>query len=199
MFVQVIKGRTTDAAALRARGEQWRDEVRPGAVGYLGGTFGVADDGTFLVIARFADEAAARASSDRPEQTAWWEETAKLIDGEATFRESSDTSTLFGGPSDEATFVQVMDGTVSDRAKAEAFETSEMEAQLRAARPDLLGSLRVWFDGGSYIEAAYFTSEEDARKGETSDEFAGPQEEYTALFGEMTFTDLRDPQHTGPA
>ena len=199
MFVQVIKGRTKDAAALRARGEGWGEELRPGATGYLGGTFGIADDGTFFVIARFADEAAAQANSERPEQGAWFEETAKLFDGEPSFRESTDVSELFGGGSDDAGFVQVMEGTVSDRAKAEAFETPEMEAELHAARPDLLGGLRVWFDGGSYVEAAYFTSEADARKGESSSEFAGPQEEYMALFGEMSFTDLRDPLLDGPA
>jgi hypothetical protein len=199
MFVQVIKGRTNDAAALRARGDGWRDEVRPGATGYLGGTFGIAEDGTFLILARFADEAAAKANSERPEQSAWWEGTASLIDGEATFRESSDVATMFDGGSDQATFVQVMEGKVADRAKAEGFETPEMEAQLHAARPDLLGSVRVWFPDDSFVEAAYFTSEEDARKGEASPDFAGPQEEYMALFGDMTFLDLRDPQLTGPA
>jgi hypothetical protein len=199
MFVQVIKGRTNDAAALRARGDGWRDEVRPGATGYLGGTFGIAEDGTFLILARFADEAAAKANSDRPEQSAWWEGTAPLIDGEATFRESSDVATMLDGGSDQAGFVQVMEGQVADRAKAEAFETPEMEAQLHAARPDLLGSVRVWFPDDSFVEAAYFTSEDDARKGEASADFAGPQEEYMALFGDMTFLDLRDPQLTGPA
>lgn len=199
MFVQVIKGRTSDAAALRARGQQWQRELRPGATGYLGGTFGIAEDGTFFILARFADDVAAKASSDRPEQGAWWAETAGLIEGEATFRESSDVSTMFGGGSDGATFVQIMEGKVADRAKAEAFETPEMEAQLRAARPDLLGSLRVWFADGSFVEAAYFTSETDARAGEAKGDFAGPQEEFMALFGAMTFTDLRDPELTGPA
>ena len=198
MFVQVIKGRTTDAKALRARADAWAEELRPGAKGYLGGTFGIADDGTFFVFARFADEAAAKANSDRPEQSAWWEETAKLLDGEATFRESSDITTLFDGGSDDAGFVQVMEGTVSDRAKAEGFETSELEAQLRTARPDLLGALRAWFDGGSYAEAAYFTSEAEARKGEAS-EGGGPPPEYLEAFGPMTYTDLRDVQLTGPA
>lgn len=199
MFVQVIQGRTTDAAALRARGERWASEMRPGAAGYLGGTFGVADDGTFVILARFADAAAAKTNSDRPEQGAWWAETAPLIEGEATFRESTDVTTLFGGGSDSAGFVQIMEGTVSDRAKAEAFETPELEAQLRSARPDLLGSLRVWFDGGAFLEAAYFTSEADARTGETSAEFAASQADYMALFGDMTFTDLHDPHLTGPA
>jgi hypothetical protein len=199
MFVQVITGRTTDPAALRARGERWDADLRPGATGYLGGTVGFSDDGRFVTLARFVDEVAAATNSERPEQGAWWAETAALIDGEATFRESSDVSTLHDGGSDSAGFVQIMEGTVSDRAKAESFETPELEAQLLASRPDLLGSIRVWFDGGAYLEAAYFTSEADARAGEASPEFQGPQEDYTALFGEMTFTDLRDLQLTGPA
>ncbi len=40
---------------------------------------------------------------------------------------------------------------------------------------------------------AYFTSEEAARKGESSPDFAAPQQEYTDLFSEMTFSDIRDP------
>jgi hypothetical protein len=196
MFVQVIKGRTTDAAAVREHSDRWVREVRPGAVGFLGGTVGVAEDGTVLAMARFEDDAAAKANAERPEQSAWWESLAKVLDGEPTFRESSDTSTLFDGPSPAATFVQVMEGTVPDRAKAEATETAEMEAQLRTARPDLLGALRVWFDGGDYVEAAYFTSEEDARKGESSEDFQPPQEDYAAVFGDLTFLDLRNPQHT---
>ena len=85
MFVQVIKGRTSDAEAVRERGEVWAADVRPGAEGFLGSTVGVADDGTFFAIVRFEDEASAMANSQRPEQTAWWEETAKGFDGEPSF------------------------------------------------------------------------------------------------------------------
>jgi hypothetical protein len=198
MFVQVIKGRTHDAAGIRRQSERWRDELRPGAAGFLGVTGGVADDGTFIALARFADEAAARANSNRPEQGAWWAETAKLLDGEPTFRESSDIDTLFDGGSDDAGFVQVMEGTITDRAKFEAMETPELLAELRAARPDLIGSVRVWLPGGAFVEAAYFTSEADARSGESSAEFSGPEEEFAAQFGDMTFIDLRDPFLTGP-
>jgi len=193
MFVQVIKGHTSDREGLRRQLERWRTDLKPGAVGFEGSTVGVADDGTLIAIARFSDAKAAQKNSDRPEQGEWWQETEKLLDGPATFRESSDTSTLFGGGSNDAGFVQVMEGTVTDRAKAEAMENPEMEEQLRAARPDLIGGHRVWFDDGSYVEAAYFTSEAEARKNEQSAEFAGPQQEYMALFGEMTFTDLREP------
>jgi hypothetical protein len=86
-----------------------------------------------------------------------------------------------------------MEGTVADRARVEALETPEMLDQLRTARPDLVGGVRVWFEGGAYAAAAYFTSEEEARKGESSTEFEGPAEEYGALFGDVTYIDLRRP------
>lgn len=193
MFVQVIKGTTNDPAGLQKRSDQWRDDIRPGAAGFLGSTGGVAADGTFILFARFADEAAARANSARPEQGAWWAETAELFDGAPTFRESNDVALLFDGGSDAAGFVQVMEGTVSDRAKAEAFETTELLEQLRRARPDLIGSVRAWFADGSFAEMAYFTSESAARSGEASADFEGPQQAYADLFTGMTFTDLRDP------
>ena len=107
-------------------------------------------------------------------------------------------TTTFDGGSDDAGFVQIMAGSVTDRVKAEAMETPELLEQLRAARPDLLGGVRVWFDDGSFVEAAYFTSEEDARKGEASSEFTGPGEDFAAVYGEMTFTDLRDPLLISP-
>ena len=193
MFVQVIKGRTNDPAGLRRQLDRWRAELKPGAVGFEGSTVGIAEDGTFIALARFTDAGAAQKNSDRPEQGAWWTETSKYFDGEPTFRESTDTTTLLGGGSNNAGFVQIMEGTVKDRTKAEALETPELLDQLRAARPDLLGSHRVWFDDGTYIEAAYFTSEADARKGEQSPDFTGPQADYIEQFGQPTFTDLRDP------
>lgn len=196
MFVQVIKGRATDPAAMQAAGQRWTDEVRPGAVGYVGGTSGVAEDGTFVIIARFEDEASARKNSDRPEQSAWWASVEPLLDGTATFRETSDVSLLFDGPSTDATFVQVMEGTAPDPDAARATETPELAEQLRAARPDLLGGIRLWFDGGDYVEAAYFTSEADARAGETSGDFQEGQAEFAARFGEPSFLDLRDVHHS---
>jgi hypothetical protein len=195
MYVQVIKAKAKDPAAVLAQGQRWDQEVRPGAVGHVGGTFGICDDGTLVVLARFTDEAAAEANSARPEQGAWWSEMEPLLEG-PTFRGSSDVSLLFDGPSTDATFVQVMEGTAPDRAKAEALQTPELEAQLRTARPDLLGAIRVWFDGGEYVEAAYFTSEDAARAGETSADFDEPQQEFASMFGDPTYTDLRDPQHS---
>jgi hypothetical protein len=118
---------------------------------------------------------------------------AKHFDGEVTFRESTDVTLLFDGGSDDAGFVQVMEGAVKDRSAADAFMTPEMAEGLRAARPDLLGAVTAWFTDGTFVEVAYFTSEAAARAGEASGDFAGPQQEYAALFTGLTFLDLRDP------
>lgn len=193
MFVQVIKGRTSDPEGLRRQGERSESEVRPGAIGLLGATSGVADDGTFLTIARFTDEASARKNADRPEQSAWWNEMAKYLDGEPTFRESSDVQTLFDGGSDNAGFVQIMEMKVTDRAKAEAMESPEALEQLRSARPDVIGGLRIWFSDQDSMQVIYFTSEEQARKAESSAEFEDQQNEFNSVFTDISFTDLRDP------
>ena len=33
MFVQIIEGQTNDADAIRRKGEEWLEKLRPGAVG----------------------------------------------------------------------------------------------------------------------------------------------------------------------
>ena len=83
MFVQVIQGPVSDAGQMRSRLERWADELAPGSIGWLGTTAGVTDDGTFVALARFESEEAARQNSDRPEQSAWWEETVSLFSGGA--------------------------------------------------------------------------------------------------------------------
>jgi hypothetical protein len=196
MFVQIIKGTISDAAGLQRQADKWRAELRPGAAGFLGGTGGIADDGTFILTARFVDEASARANSQRPEQGAWWEQTAACFEGEPSFRESSDVDVMFEGGSDDAQFVQVMEGRAVDRAKAMSLETDEMMDQMRKARPDVIGGLRAWFDNDRYVMLIYFTSEEEARKGESSEEFTGPQSEYDSLFADRSFIDLRRPIYT---
>src|SRR5579871_2168816 len=51
VFAQVITGTVKDREAFTRQSEKWRDEVRPGAVGYLGSTGGIADDGSFIIVA----------------------------------------------------------------------------------------------------------------------------------------------------
>lgn len=194
MFVQVIEGKTSDAAGVVEHGERWQQELRPGAVGYLGLTAGVTSDGRSIAVVRFTDEAAARANAARPEQTAWFQELTKLFDGEPTFAESSDVTLWKDGGSDDAGFVQVMKSTGVDRAEVEAMDAAfERFAHLR---PDLLGGVRIWTGTDSCIDVAYFTTEEEARVGEQAE----MPEELQEIMGQMEgmgsteYLDLPNPQ-----
>ena len=194
MFVQVIEGRTSNPAALVEHGDRWQREVRPGAIGYLGVTAGVTADGRTFAVVRFEDEAAARANAQRPEQTAWFEGMAKLYDGEPTFVESSDVTEWMGGGSNDAGFVQVMKFTGVDRAQLEKMDAAF--EPFAGQRPDLLGGVRIWTGPDSCVDVAYFTSEQEARKGEQApvpDEMKELMTEF-ANIGEVEYLDLIDPQ-----
>ena len=194
MFVQVIEGRTTDAEGLERQGERWQADVRSGADGYLGVTSGVTADGRAITFARFESEAAARANSARPEQDAWWAETAKYYEGDVDFTESSDVTEFLGGGSNDARFVQIMKVHGVDRAQIERLDqTFDQFADLR---PDLLGGLRVWTGPDRYIEAAYFTSEAEARAGEQAElpeDVQAMMAEFQEVMANTEYLDLVDP------
>lgn len=195
MFVQIIEGQTTDPEGLKRQGERWRTEVRPGAVGYLGVTAGSAADGRTITIVRFDSEAAARANSDRPEQSAWWAETEKYYDGDVSFTESTDTTSLLDGGSNDAGFVQIMKVSGVNRADVERLD--EDFEQIADIRPDLLGGLRVWTAPDAYVEAAYFTSEAEARAGEQSElpeALQATMAEFQKILANTEFIDLSEPQ-----
>jgi hypothetical protein len=194
MFVQVFEGRVADSDGLRRQMDRWESELRPGATGFLGSTVGVTDDGYGIAFARFESAAAARANSDRPEQGRWWAETEKCFGGEVTFTDSEEIETFFGGGSNDAGFVQIMRGR-ANRDQLHALDKSFVE-HAPSFRPDLMGVLRVWTGPDTYTEAAYFTSEAEAREGEKKEPPATIAAEM-AKFEEMTanieFLDLRDP------
>jgi hypothetical protein len=196
VFVQVIQGQVADAGKLRAALDRWAQELAPGAIGWLGTTAGATEDGRFIALARFESEEAARRNSDRPEQNAWWTETAKLFSGEATFKDSSDVTVDITGDPDDAGFVQVMQGSGSDPDRARELMAEDSPAWA-AFRPDIIGSVAVGHESGAYIMAVYFTSEEEAREGERKEpppELQAQMEEMAALsVGEPEFFDLKQP------
>jgi len=196
MFVQVIQGRVEDPAQLRARLEEWLTDVAPGAIGWLGSTAGVTDDGRSIALVRFESEDAAKRNSDRPEQDQWWAQTSKLFIGEPTFKDSSDvTADLIGDP-DQAGFVQVMQGRGSDPARARELMAQD-SAEWAAFRPEMIGSVGVGHEGGAYTMAMYFTSEEAAREGERKEVpanlKAGMDEMNKLTVGEPEFFYLKEP------
>jgi hypothetical protein len=193
MFVQIIEGRTRDAAGIKRLNEQWQKDLAPGATGYLGSTGGVTADGKAIAMARFESEAAARANSDRPEQSAWWAEMSKNYDGDPSFTESSDVEEFLRGGSNDAGFVQVMKSTGVDRARLAKMH--EQFAQFSTMRPDLIGGVRVWTGPDSCVEFNYFTSEAEARAGEKQEmppELQKMMEEFGDLMKNTEFLDLTD-------
>jgi hypothetical protein len=195
MFVQVIEGRVADADRLRQQLDGWNQELRPGAVGFLGTTGGVTDDGRGVFLARFDSAAEAKANSDRPEQGQWWAATASCFDGEVTFTDSEDVEMFLAGGSDEAGFVQVMKSSGVDRDKVHEMDR-QFEKVAAQWRPDLIGSTRVWTGPDRCIEVAYFTSEAAAREGEQKAppaDLAGQSAEFEAMMANTEFLDLRKP------
>src|SRR4051794_17845558 len=137
MFIQVIQGKTNDKASLARQNDRWEADVAPGATGYLGLTGGVADDGTVIMLARFDSEAAAKANSERPEQGSWWNDTAQSFDGEVTFQNCAEVDVEQIGNLDNAGFLQVMQGTASDKTRARELGP-QLTAKIAELRPDVL-------------------------------------------------------------
>lgn len=123
----------------------------------------------------------------------WWNETAKYFDGDVTFRDCKEVDTTLAGGSDDAGFVRVMQGRARNRDRLRALE-AEFMPRMSELRPDVIGSVRAW-DGDFFTEAIYFTSEAEARKGESSMPEDGGEEfeEYASLVEELTYIDLKDP------
>ena len=195
MFIQLIEGRVSDEAAMRARWDTWMSDLAPGAQGWLGSTGGVSDDGLFVATARFESEEAARSNSARREQGQWWAETEKLMDGPASFLNCADVDTLGAGGSDDAGFVQIMHAQVADPDRMRTIEREGEEA-FRRLRPDFLGGLRAWYGQRGLVAVDYFKSEKEARKGEAKefpDAVKKQFDEWFSLLDGLRFLDLPRP------
>ena len=84
MFIQVIQGNVSDEAALRRSVDRLVTDVLPEAIGHLGTTAGMCDDGIFLAVVRFESAEAAAHNSARPGQQLWWADIATLFEGDVT-------------------------------------------------------------------------------------------------------------------
>lgn len=200
MFAQIVQGRVTDAAGMRKQWERWVEDVKPGAEGFLGSTGGITAGGEFITIARFESEEAARANSDRPEQGAWWEETAQYLE-DPMFHDCRLVDVFGEGGSDDAGFVQVIQGKVTDVERSRALD-ARMEPAMRDRRPDVIGGVNAWHpDNGRFTTFIYFTSEAEARakekEMENDDSFGEYMREMQELSdGEPKFLDLTEPWMT---
>ena len=200
MFVQVIQGRANDPAALRKQWQRWNEQLKPAAKGFLGGTAGVTADGEFIALVRFESEADARANSDRAEQGDWWEQASQYLD-DVMFHDCTLVDLINDGGSDDAGFVQVIQGKVTDVEKARELDKAA-QPQISNLRPDVIGGIVAWhLQDGRFTNAMYFTSEAEARKNEqetsSAPEFRKYLSEYQAISdGDPNYLDIREPWYS---
>jgi hypothetical protein len=197
VFVQVIQGRVRDATQVRQGLDDWIARLAPGAEGWLGSTAGVTDDGMSVALARFDSREAAQRNSGRAEQGEWWSGMSKLFTGDVTFHDCSEVVTARAGGSDQAGFVQVMQGRTRDLARLRDVDAM-FEQRFPDLRPELLGYVVGQHDDedGAFTLAAYFTSEQAARAGERAElppEAAELLREEMELMQDVVYLDLREP------
>jgi len=197
MFIQVVQGKVADEAGLRAAMDRWMRDLRPGASGWLGSTSDITDDGTFVAVVRFESEEAARRNSERPEQDAWWADTRKCLTGDVTFFDSAEVTTWLAGGSDDAGFVQVIAGHLTNPQLMRSM-MEKYSREVREMRPEIIGATVATRDDGEYVETVYFTSEAEARERE---HLAPPAEVAEVMATEMQdarFLDLHHPTMMSP-
>lgn len=188
MFIQIIQGHVHEPSQVRAALDDWVRRLAAGSHGWLGTTAGVTDDNELIVVVRFESEEEAQRNSHRAEQHQWWMETSKLFAGDVMFHDSTLAEVMLDGGSDDAGFVQVIQGRAHDPARLQQLGR-DGEAVLREYRPDIIGGTVAVHDGDRFTQTVYFTSEEAAREGERK----LPPPEASAVLNEMAglMTDLR--------
>jgi hypothetical protein len=200
VFIQVIQGRVVDRDGIRRASDRWLEELQPGADGWLGSTAGITDDGRFISVVRFDSEELARRNSDRPEQGAWWAEASTHL-AEVAFHDSARVHLYKGGGSDDAGFVQVIQGRTGDMERLATLGRAQ-EALLAQQAPHLLGmTVAEHADRpGDFTQTVYFTSEEEARRFEREHpaESDPASAEIFRLLSDLRYHDLRQPWLDSP-
>lgn len=196
MFIQIIQGKCTRQDEMRAAGDRWREECEPGAIGWLGATYGFTDDDVFCAVVRFESGEAAMANSARPEQTRWWNSVEPLFDGPVEFHDCDDVLVMLRGGSDDAGFVQIIHGKVEDPDRLRSV-IEQVSTVMHDARPEIIGATIAIEPDGTFTQTVAFTDEAAARSGE--------QQQMPAELGEMmssarmvdlTYLDLHQPWFT---
>jgi hypothetical protein len=191
----VIQGKCQDADRIHAQMDRWRDELEAGAEGFLGGTYGLTDDGEFVGVVRFASREDAERNSGRPEQDAWWRDTAACFDGDVSFHDCDDVTMMLDGGRDDAGFVQVIQGRLSDPERFRHAMEQPMD-QLHQMRPEIIGGTIAVDKDGFFTQTMAFTTEDAAREGERQTPPPDAQQmmdEMSSLMSDVSYHDLHHP------
>lgn len=195
MFIQIIQGRCRDADRIHQLIDEWRDTIGATAEGWLGGTYGVTDEDEFVAVVRFDSREAAATNSDKPEQGEWWVKMQACFEGQVSCHDCDNAMMFLSGGSDEAGFVQILQGRVSDPEKFRHLMEQPMDA-LQQLRPEIIGGSIALEPDGWFTQTVCFRSEEAAREGEHKDMPAELREQFekemTAM-QDVKYLDLHQP------
>jgi hypothetical protein len=202
MFIQVIQGRATNPPGIRRDLGRWQRLLAADADGWLGTTTGITQDGWSITVVRFASEEQARHNSDRPEQREWWRDAAQHL-ARIAVHDAPKVHTYRDGGSDEAGFVQVIQGHSDDLERMASLGGDQEEILARDA-PHILGmTVAEHADRpGDFTQIVYFTSEQDARRfeqGPPAEDDEPVLEQLRSLMTDSRSFDLRDPQMLSPS
>jgi hypothetical protein len=192
VFIQIVQGKCARHEELHQLLDEWRNDLGPGAEGWLGGTYGFTDDDEFIGVVRFESREAAMANSNRPEQDEWAQRMMALMDGPVEFHDCDDVTLLMDGGSDDAGFVQIIRGKVDDPARLRAMMTENTDS-LHEMRPEILGGTLAMEPDGTFTETVAFTDEAAARKGEAIEPPADMRAELEYAMADAKFYDLHHP------
>jgi hypothetical protein len=202
VFVQVVTGLVANPRVARAAVERWAVETGPLTPGWCGTTAGLAGDGLLVGVVRFADAASAWRALTNTDQRAWWDRASGIFTGPVVLCGSSDV-VMIGSGSDDAGFVQVVQGRTRDARRFRSL-TRELGGRLIDLRPDILGYLVALHDEGrgAFTEVAWFTSEEEARTGgerDAPEDLAGLIDEEQGLLLDLEYLDVPVPWLSSPS
>ena len=99
-----------------------------------------------------------------------------------------------GGGNNAAGFVQVLQGRTNNQEQMRA-TGREIQDELHALRPDILGVVVAFHGDGGFTQFIYFSSEEGARAGEKAIGNDSKLDERlrATIEGDLTFFDLKEP------
>ena len=116
-------------------------------------------------MVRFESREAAARNSTRPEQGEWWGRMEQCFDGEVMFHDCDNSMMFLDGGSDDAGFVQVIQGRLEDPERFRHFMEQPMD-MLHEQRPEIIGGTIAIDADGWFTETISFRSEAEAREGE---------------------------------
>jgi hypothetical protein len=201
MFIQVVQGRATNPPGIRRDLGRWQRQLAADADGWLGTTTGITEDGWSVSVIRFASEDHARRNGERAEQREWWRDASQHL-ARVVFRDAPKVHTYLDGGSDEAGFVQIIQGRTGDLERMASLGRDQEEHLAREA-PHILGMTLAEHDDrpGDFTQTTYFTSEQHARRAEQERSATADDpvlQELRSLMTNLRYFDLRDPQLLSP-